>query len=104
MANLIASRRLVPELIQGDFTAANIVQQISPLLPDGAARQSMMQGLLEVRQALTAHLAGGTGQDRGTPESGAIDRVAAITLELIEHDHNQQDPAQRRTTETATPS
>jgi lipid-A-disaccharide synthase len=84
MANLIAGRRLVPELIQGDFTAANIVQQISPLLPDGTARQSMMQGLLEVRQALTAHLPGGSGQDQGATDSGAIDRVAAITLAQID--------------------
>jgi len=36
MVNLIAGKRAVPELIQNDFTAANIVQQIGPLLPDGA--------------------------------------------------------------------
>ncbi len=29
MANLIAGKRVVPELIQRDFTAANIVKQIS---------------------------------------------------------------------------
>jgi lipid-A-disaccharide synthase len=84
MANLIAGRRLVPELIQQAFTAANIVQQISPLLPDGAARQSMMQGLLEVRQGLTALSTGSARQDQGATESGAIDRVAAITLELMD--------------------
>ena len=37
MANLIAGKRVVPELIQNDFTAANIVQQIERLLPDGLA-------------------------------------------------------------------
>ncbi|MGC2327652.1 MAG: lipid-A-disaccharide synthase, partial [Candidatus Sulfotelmatobacter sp.] len=41
MANLIACRRVVPELIQHDFTASNIVQHLGPLLPDGAPRQSM---------------------------------------------------------------
>jgi lipid A disaccharide synthetase len=45
MANLIAGKRVVPELIQSDFTAANIVQQIEPLLPDGPPRQSMMKEL-----------------------------------------------------------
>jgi lipid-A-disaccharide synthase len=76
MANLIAGKRVVPELIQNDFTAANIVQQLEPLLPDGPARESMMQelarlgGLLRSRQA-------------GRPGLGAIERVAAVALELI---------------------
>ena len=35
MANLIAGKRVVPELIQDDFTASNIVEQLRPLLPDG---------------------------------------------------------------------
>ena len=35
MANLIAGKRVVPELIQHDFTAANIVQQIEPCYPTG---------------------------------------------------------------------
>jgi lipid-A-disaccharide synthase len=76
MANLIAGKRVVPELIQNDFTAANIVQQLEPLLPDGPARESMMQelarlgGLLRSRQA-------------GRPGLGAIERVAGVALELI---------------------
>ncbi|MGB7265070.1 MAG: lipid-A-disaccharide synthase, partial [Terracidiphilus sp.] len=41
MANLIAGKRVVPELIQKDFTASNIVQQLERLLPDGPVRQSM---------------------------------------------------------------
>ena len=36
MANLIAGKRVVPELIQGDFTAGNIVEELERLLPDGA--------------------------------------------------------------------
>ncbi len=54
MANLIAGKRVVPELIQHDFTAANIVQQLKRLLPDGAARQSMMMELGAIRSALHA--------------------------------------------------
>jgi hypothetical protein len=45
MANLIAGKRVVPELIQHDFTAANIVQQLERLLPDGPPRESMMEEL-----------------------------------------------------------
>jgi lipid-A-disaccharide synthase len=77
MANLIAGKRAVPELIQNDFTAVNIVQQIGPLLPDGAPRQSMMQELKRVQALLGARPA---GRDEGHP--GAIGRVAAVALEL----------------------
>ncbi len=76
MANLIAGQRVVPELIQDDFTATNIVEQIEPLLPDGAPRQSMMKELKRIRDLLNAHW-----KDHGVEYGGAIDRVAAITLE-----------------------
>jgi len=77
MANLIAGKRVVPELIQDDFTAAKIVQQIGPLLPDGVARESMMKELRAVGVSLRSRPAG----DIGRP-TGAIERVAAITIEL----------------------
>ena len=78
MANLIVGRRIVPELIQNNFTAANIVQQIEPLLPDGAPRQSMMQELRRIRSLLNIrqNLPGGRSES-------AIDRVAAITIEQL---------------------
>jgi lipid-A-disaccharide synthase len=76
MANLIAGKQVVPELLQDDFTAANIVQQLERLLPDGAARQSMMKDLEEIRAALGKWPAGGKSE-----KMGAIERVAAITLE-----------------------
>jgi lipid-A-disaccharide synthase len=78
MANLIAGRRVVPELIQRDFAAANIVQQISLLLPDGVHRQSMIEGLWSIRDALGVRLPG-----EGIEIPGAIERVAAITLEQL---------------------
>jgi lipid-A-disaccharide synthase len=77
MANLIAGKRIVPELIQNDFTAANIVQHLEPLLPDGAPRQSMMQELQRVRGLLSTGPAG-----KGEAQ-GAIDRVAAIALSFL---------------------
>jgi lipid-A-disaccharide synthase len=73
MANLIAGKRIVPELIQRDFTAEIIVQEIERLLPDGPPRQSMMEELARVRGLLAKQ-----------PEVGAIDRVAAVTLEVLE--------------------
>ncbi len=78
MANLIAGQRVVPELIQNNFTAANIVQHLEPLLPDGAPRQSMMKELKRIRGLLNSQheVAGGKSEN-------AIDRVAAITLEQL---------------------
>ncbi|HEX4284889.1 MAG TPA: lipid-A-disaccharide synthase [Terracidiphilus sp.] len=73
MANLIAGKRVVPELIQHDFTASNIVRELQPLLPDGPPRQSMMQELQRVRALLIP--------PRGA--LGAIDRVADIALGML---------------------
>ena len=77
MANLIAGRRIVPELIQNDFTASNIVRELSPLLPDGPPRQSMMQELARVKELLRP------ASQPDSPETGAIHRVAEVTLELL---------------------
>jgi lipid-A-disaccharide synthase len=68
MANLIAGKRVVPELIQHDFTAANIVQQIEPLLPDGPPRESMMKELKAIRDVLNARPEG--NEQRPAPSNG----------------------------------
>jgi lipid-A-disaccharide synthase len=73
MVNLIAGKRVVPELIQCDFTPANIVQQLKRLLPDGPVRESMRMELKAIREALRAHRTNGKGEGLG-----AIERVAAI--------------------------
>jgi lipid-A-disaccharide synthase len=78
MANLIAGKRVVPELIQNEFTAAKIVQQIDRLLPDGAPRESMMKELQAVGRSLRSRQ-GETTRVSG----GAIERVAAVTLQLL---------------------
>jgi len=78
MANLIAGKMVVPELIQNSFTAANIVRQLEPLLPDGPPRESMMQELARIRSLLTARPTG-TGDEIET----AISRVAAITIQQL---------------------
>jgi lipid-A-disaccharide synthase len=76
MPNLIAGRRVVPELIQNDFTASNCVQYISRLLPEGTDRQSMMEELAAVGSILRSHPASGRG-------GNAIERVAEIVLEQL---------------------
>ena len=77
MVNLVAdqnpSNRLVPELIQDDFTAGRIVQELEPLLADGTARAEMMAGLA----AVGTKLRGGRG-----PDETAIGAVAGIVLDL----------------------
>ncbi|MGH9561850.1 MAG: lipid-A-disaccharide synthase [Terracidiphilus sp.] len=79
MANLIAGKRVVPELIQHDFTAENVIQHLRRLLPDGPARESMMKELGAVREAL--HVPSAAGQSK---ESNAIETVAAIVLGELE--------------------
>jgi lipid-A-disaccharide synthase len=78
MVNLIAQKRVIPELIQNDFTASNIVSQLQPLLPDGAPRQSMMKELAELRGTLRAR-----PKSAAQPSAGAIARVAEVVLELL---------------------
>jgi len=52
MPNLIAGRKIVPELIQNDFTAENVARELNAIIPDGAARQQMESGLKMVQQRL----------------------------------------------------
>ncbi len=53
MVNLIAGRRIVPELIQDQLTGPNVAAALRPLLEDGPARETMIRDLKEVRQLLT---------------------------------------------------
>jgi lipid-A-disaccharide synthase len=81
MVNLIAQKRLIPELIQNDFTASNIVKELTPLLPDGPPRQSMMKELADLRGLLQTRT--DQGKVARTAGGGAIARVAEVTLELL---------------------
>ncbi|MEO8737046.1 MAG: lipid-A-disaccharide synthase [Edaphobacter sp.] len=58
MVNLIAGRRIVPELLQTRFTAANIVTALAPLLADSPARSRMIADLAEA--GLKLHPASGS--------------------------------------------
>jgi lipid-A-disaccharide synthase len=52
MVNLVAGKEVVPELVQGDFTAANVILKLKEILADGPARTQMIEGLANVREAL----------------------------------------------------
>jgi lipid-A-disaccharide synthase len=52
MVNLIAGERIVPELVQDDFTAERVVNELNQILPDGPRRQTMMEGLARVKTLL----------------------------------------------------
>jgi lipid-A-disaccharide synthase len=52
MVNLIAGRRIVPELIQDQFTAANLASALRPLLDGSPQRAQMISDLASLRQSL----------------------------------------------------
>jgi len=74
MVNLIAQREVVPELIQGDFTAANLVSHLRRLMHNEEDRKIMKQGLREVAGMLR-HTKDESGET-------TIGRVATIALRL----------------------
>jgi lipid-A-disaccharide synthase len=56
MVNLVAGRRLVPELIQSDMTPARLASEALALLADDLARERMRDELQLVAQKLTGPL------------------------------------------------
>ncbi|MCU1301435.1 MAG: lipid-A-disaccharide synthase [Candidatus Sulfotelmatobacter sp.] len=77
MVNLIAGEKVVPELVQTDFTVANVVGHLQEILPDGPARHSMLEGLTEVKAKLRA------GEGSGGPAPHPADRAAEIILGML---------------------
>jgi len=74
MVNLIAGKEIVPELVQGDFTAENVVSKIKQILPEGDARRKMIGGLVGVKNALRS-----SSGDQVRP----ADRAATAILKLM---------------------
>jgi len=77
MVNLIAGEEVVPELVQHDFTAENVVARLKEILPDGAPRDRMLEGLDRVKARLRA-----PQSDSGGVQHPA-DRAAEIILALL---------------------
>jgi len=71
MVNLIAGEEVVPELVQQDFTATNVVARINEILPDGMPRERMLAGLASVRLKL-----------RAPDATHPADRAAGLILNL----------------------
>jgi lipid-A-disaccharide synthase len=69
MVNLVAQKRVVPELIQRDFTPARVVSEALALLDDPARAGQMRADLAEVRRRL------------GAP--GASARAARVVLDAL---------------------
>lgn len=70
MPNLVAGRRLLPELIQGDATPLAVAEEGLALLEDGSRRAEMLEGLQEVKAAM-----GGPGATR---------RVAELAVQILD--------------------
>jgi lipid-A-disaccharide synthase len=79
MVNLIAGEEVVPELVQHDFTAASVVEHLQEILPDGAARDKMVEGLARVKWKLRAP-EGEVGKAAQSP----ADRAAEIILSIAD--------------------
>ena len=69
MVNLIAEKKVVPELVQGEFTPESVAHQTLQLLQEPNAREAQRRGLEEVRRRL------------GPP--GAVDRAADEIASLL---------------------
>jgi lipid-A-disaccharide synthase len=52
MVNLVAGEKIVPELVQDEFTAANVVRKVWEIIPDGGSRERMLEGLTQVKAKL----------------------------------------------------
>jgi lipid-A-disaccharide synthase len=70
MVNLLAGKRVVPELIQGDFNAQRLASELERLLDDADGRKRMIEAYREVRRRL------GPG--------GAARRAAHAVLEMLQ--------------------
>jgi lipid-A-disaccharide synthase len=54
LVNILAGRRLVPELLQREASPDRMASEIEALLDDGPARRAQLDGLAEVRASLGA--------------------------------------------------
>lgn len=69
LINLLAGRKVVPELLQGDMTPERIADEVRRVWTPGAPREEMLRGLAEMRGRLG--------------ETGAATRAAEAVLELL---------------------
>ncbi len=75
MPNLIAGRRIVPELLNDRFTAQNLAATLRPLLEDTPERARMIADLAETRAKLLPPAESGP---TGTPIERVCDAIEAL--------------------------
>jgi lipid-A-disaccharide synthase len=73
MVNLIAGERIVPELVQHEFRAANVVAELRKIIPEGEPRTRMLQGLASVKAKLKK-----PGQDSRTASERAAEAIRGM--------------------------
>jgi lipid-A-disaccharide synthase len=71
MVNVIAGRRIVPELIQDDFTGPGVAREVTRLLDSPADREAMKRELAAVEASLHG------------PRGDAISRAADVVCEML---------------------
>jgi lipid-A-disaccharide synthase len=81
MVNLVAGRRVVPELIQHDFTPESVERELRPLLVEGDARSRMIAAFAELRAALAG---ASTGSATAASSLTASQRAARAVLRVAE--------------------
>ena len=86
MVNLVSGRRVVPELLQGNFTAENVATALAPLLLDTPERAAQISALAEVRQTLQRPA------DARTPQT-AIEHAAEIVLQVLRGGGHRRFPS-----------
>lgn len=83
MVNLIANEEVVPELVQHDFTAQNVVTRLSEILLDGPARNRMLAGFARIKDELRAP------QSISSPAQLPADRAAEIIVGMLTPDQSE---------------
>ncbi len=73
LANLVAGRRIAPELLQDDVTPAKLTAALIPLVDEGPARQAALAGVRGIRDAL-----------RPAGDGSAAARVAGLAADILE--------------------
>jgi lipid-A-disaccharide synthase len=76
MPNLIAGSRIVPELLQEDFTPQKVASALKEILADGTAREEMLHDLAAVVSKLKF-------QPTGKQATTAIERAADAVMRVL---------------------
>jgi lipid-A-disaccharide synthase len=84
LVNLVAGRRVVPELLQSFSTPSCIAEALSPLISGGQERDLMIKELKNVSRLLYGEGPAADSADRGTPAGEfAKPRVGGRVLDIV---------------------